>query len=134
KLIFDIHFQLCSLTYLVFIIDFVIFLIILPDFVRDRGLTAHEGTLLVSLYSITDLFGRLIPGWVSYLDYISNRNIFVLSIAAMGVSLLLMPLANSFGVFAALTLICGFVTGCQMVLPAVVLSEYLGSDKTAVAF
>ncbi len=52
----------------------------------------------------------------------------------MGICFFLMPMANSFTIFAVLTLICGFVTGCQMVLPAVVLSEYLGADKTAVAF
>ncbi|CAG2119649.1 unnamed protein product, partial [Medioppia subpectinata] len=95
---------------------------------------AHEGTVLLSLYSITDLFGRLIPGWISYLDYVSNRNIFVSSIGVMGLTLLAMPFANSFPTFAALTLVCGFVTGCQMVLPPVVLSEYLGADNTAVAF
>ena len=52
----------------------------------------------------------------------------------MGGCFLLLPFANTFTSFAVLILICGFVTGCQMVLPAVVLSEYLGADKTAVAF
>ena len=52
----------------------------------------------------------------------------------MGGCFLVLPFAYSFSAFSVLTLICGFVTGCQMVLPAVVLSEYLGADKTAVAF
>ena len=95
---------------------------------------AHEGTLLLSLYAITDLIGRLIPGWISYLGVLSNKNIYILSIGVMGVCLLLLPFAHTFAAFVTLTLICGFVTGCQMVLPAVVLSEYLGADKTAVAF
>lgn len=52
----------------------------------------------------------------------------------MGICFLVFPLANGFWSFAVLTLVCGFVTGCQMVLTAVVLSEFLGADNTAVAF
>ncbi|XP_054156856.1 uncharacterized protein LOC128955232 [Oppia nitens] len=128
------HFQLCTVTYVCFIIDFVSFIIILPDFVTDRGLTAHEGTLLLSLYSITDFFGRLIPGWLSYMEVVTNRNLFISSIAVMGVCMLAIPFANTFSGFAAITLVCGFVTGCQMILPAVIISEYVGVDRTAMAW
>ena len=39
KILIDVNFVLCSITYLCFIIDFVAFLIILPDFATDRRLT-----------------------------------------------------------------------------------------------
>ena len=42
KILFDIHFILCSITYLFFIVDFVAFLIVLPDFATDRGLTGTK--------------------------------------------------------------------------------------------
>jgi hypothetical protein len=39
KIFLNPHFELCTITYICFIIDFVAFLIILPDFAGDRGLS-----------------------------------------------------------------------------------------------
>jgi hypothetical protein len=39
KIFVNLHFVLCTITYICFIIDFVVFLIILPDFAGDRGLS-----------------------------------------------------------------------------------------------
>ena len=36
--------------------------------------------------------------------------------------------------FVALTLVCGFATGCQMVLSPVMLADYLGNENTAISF
>jgi hypothetical protein len=39
KIFLNLHFVLCTITYICFIIDFVVFLIILPDFAGDQGLS-----------------------------------------------------------------------------------------------
>jgi len=46
KVFLNPHFQLCTITYICFIIDFVAFLIILPDFAGDRGLSGISPTVL----------------------------------------------------------------------------------------
>lgn len=134
KIFCNLQFNLCTFIYVVFIINFVSFLIILPDFAKDRGLTVNQGTLLLSLFSVTDFFGRILPGWASYFGLITNKNIYVGSIGLMGVCFILMPMADGFSEFVILTLLCGFFTGCQMVLPPVVISEYFGVERTAVAW
>lgn len=134
KILLNYHFHLVTVTYVIYVLDFIAFIIILPDFAKDRGFEHHDGVLLLSIFSITDLAGRLIPGWISYANIVSNRNIFASSIGVMGIGLVLMPMAYSFTHLVCLTLLCGFVTGCQMVLPPVVLSEYLGVERTAIGF
>lgn len=37
-------------------------------------------------------------------------------------------------ILITLTLCCGFVSGCQMTLPPVIIAEYLGVENTAIAF
>lgn len=46
----------------------------------------------------------------------------------------LLQLLHTWTHFVALTLVCGLMIGCQMVLSPVVLSDYVGRQHIAVAF
>lgn len=48
--------------------------------------------------------------------------------------MLLLVIIESWTNFVLVTLLCGFVTGCQMVLSPVVLADYFGTENTAIAF
>ncbi|RWS25666.1 monocarboxylate transporter 12-like protein [Leptotrombidium deliense] len=129
------YFSFVTVTYIAYCFVYIIYLIILPAFAIERSLTLHEGTLLASLFSFTDLLGRLLPGWLSYKRILTNKSQFVLSMFIMSIAFALTPfVAKSFTSFSVITLVVGFCIGCQMVLPAVVMSEFLGVENTAVAF
>lgn len=89
---------------------------------------------LLSIFSVTDFVGRLLPGWLSYYNWISDRNIYILSATVLTISMSLLPVLHTWIHFVALTLVCGLMIGCQMVLSPVVLSDYVGRQHIAVAF
>lgn len=72
-----------TLIYVVFIYVFVIFLIILPDFSVSRGIVKHNSALLVSIYSIGDLLGRLLPGLFHFKNLVYNQTFYLYSMIAM---------------------------------------------------
>ena len=134
------HFFLITLTYVSYILGSVTLLMILPDYVVNVGQERSTGVLLLSFFSVTDLLGRLLPGWISCLPF-SNKSLYILSIGSMGILFFLFPIIVSridsdyAGiVLICLTLCCGFVSGCQMILPPVLAAELLGQKNTAMAF
>ncbi|KAI1295876.1 Monocarboxylate transporter 12 [Halotydeus destructor] len=142
KLLANPYFGLISLTYICFITINVTLLIILPDFALDFNVHKDKAVLLLSVFGISDFFGRLIPGWLSYAKIISNRMIFVWSILSIGIIVLLYPIFMRqadkseylYHIIAGLTVIYGFMAGCQMILAPVVMAEYLGQANMSVSF
>lgn len=66
-------FWVVTVLYVVFIYVFVIFIIVLPDLAVDRGLSRQSAALLLSIHSIGDFAGRLIPGYLHYLNVVHNQ-------------------------------------------------------------
>ena len=134
RLLSNFHFFLCSFTYINFIIDFISFIIILPDVAKDRNIAPEDAKWLLSIFAITDFAGRLLPGWLSFLKLTSDKCTYIMSILILGLCMLLLVIIESWTNFVLVTLLCGFVTGCQMVLSPVVLADYFGTENTAIAF
>lgn len=139
KILTHRHFFLINTTYVSYLMANVTFLMILPDFAVDAAkVSKSQGVLLISFFALSDIFGRLLPGWLP----VSNKNLYAFSILSMGSLLLSCPLFLSLGTdlstkYDTLILIaicCGFVSGCQMVLPPVVIADLMGRENTAVAF
>ena len=157
RLLVDVHFVICTFTYISFILDFVAFIIILPDVAREAHIDGNFFTLcssvylisisisthppteqyskwLLSIFSLTDFLGRLAPGWASHWGLITDKATYVLSITAMGGCMLALNYAATWMHFVAVALVCGLATGAQMVLSPAILADYLGAENTAVAF
>lgn len=116
-----------SSIYIAFIYVFLIFVIILPDFAVERGLSKHSAVLLVSIYSIGDLSGRLIPGYLHLKNLVHNKTSYLYSIILMGSLFFLIRLyAISFLIFSIFCFALGFMSGIQMTLPAVIMVELIG--------
>lgn len=146
------HFFLITFTYMAYIMGNVTLLMILPDYVMSLQCSRDFGVFLLSLFSLTDLLGRLLPGWVQWIPALerrfSNKTMYAVSVGVMGVSFFLYPIILSpttlqtMAMTASLkqttliwlTLLCGFVSGCQMILPPVVIADTMGPENTAVAF
>lgn len=129
RLLCSPYFALISFTYICFIVCNVTLLLILVDYATDCGVHEHRAVLLLSMYSVTDLCGRLLPGWLSYGKIASNKTLYITSIGALGALFFAFPLSHaskpapdtSFQILLALTLASGFVAGCQMILPPVII-------------
>lgn len=158
KIVLNPYFTLVSLVYIAYIMGNVTFLMILPDFAIEVGLSKNQGIFLLSIFSVTDLIGRLTPLVLNYFTkevesrsrkVISNKFLFVSSIAMLSIILFLFPIIGNsscafvtriksliplYYILLILTLLAGFFSGFQMILPPVLLSEYLGPSQTAVAF
>ena len=118
-----------SSIYIIFIYVFLIFLIILPDLAVNRGLDKQSAALLVSIYSIGDFAGRLIPGYLHFKNVIHNQTFYSHSIIVMASLFILIEFyAISFLTFSILCFLIGFVSGCQMSLPVVVMVEFIGNN------
>ena len=162
KIMLNPYFTLVSLVYIAYIMGNVTFLMILPDFAIEVGLSKNQGIFLLSIFSVTDLIGRLTPLLLNYFTkevdqvsesrsrkVISNKFMFVSSISMLSFILFLFPIIGNsswtfvtmiksliplYYILLTLTLVAGFFSGFQMILPPVLLSEYLGPPQTAVAF
>ena len=162
KIVLNPYFTLVSLVYIAYIMGNVTFLMILPDFAIEVGLSKNQGIFLLSIFSVTDLIGRLTPLVLNYFTkevdqvnesssrkVISNKSLFVSSISMLSIILFLFPIVGNsswtfvttiksliplYYILLILTLVAGFFSGFQMILPPVMLSEYLGPSQTAVAF
>lgn len=122
------YFALISFTYVAYIVCNVTLLLILVDYAIDCGVHENRAVLLLSMYSVTDLIGRLLPGWLSWANITSNKTLYIVSIGGLGGIFFAFPLSmankpppdTSFHILLALTLASGFFAGCQMILPPVV--------------
>ena len=120
-------FWIVTIIYIVFIYAFVVFIIILPDLAVSRGLDRQSAALLLSIYSIGDFLGRLIPGYLHLKNIVHNQTFYLYSLLVMASLFVLIELyAISFSTFSILCIAIGFVTGIQMTLPAVVMVEFIG--------
>lgn len=155
RIMINPYFILITLVYIAYIMGNVTLLMILPDFAMEAGLSKSQGIILLSVFSVTDLLGRLTPLVLNYFDndkkksFITSKFLFVTSISMLSVILFLFPIIGNstlyfidpiksfmslYYLFLVMTLIAGFFSGFQMILPPVLLSEYLGPSQTAVAF
>lgn len=145
------YFTRITLVYCAFTFSNVTFLMILPHYAVEVGLSRHEGVFLLSLYSITDLLGRLFPLIFNFSikstskchRIMSTQFMFLSSIFLLSCTFLFFPLLTSLKIhtivslshiFLLLTLLTGFCSGLQMILAPVMFSDLLGSDKTAISF
>ena len=62
-----------TVFYVVFIYVFLIFIITLPDLAVHRGLSSQSAAFLLSIHSIGDFAGRLIPGYLHYVNLVNNQ-------------------------------------------------------------
>ena len=103
-------------------------------FIEILSLSESKSAWLLPIFSITDFLGRISPGWISQLGLATDKNIYILSLTFLGLSMALIIVVREWLHFIILTLVCGYATGCQMVLSPVMLADYLGAENTAISF
>ncbi|KPM02421.1 monocarboxylate transporter 12-like protein [Sarcoptes scabiei] len=134
RLLSNFYFFLCAFTYINFIIDFIAFIIILPDVAKEKNIDVSDSKWLLSIFAITDFIGRLLSGWLFYWKLTTEKFFYILSIFLLGLCMLLIVIVERWINFVLVTLLCGFVSGSQMILSPAILTNRFGSKNTAIAF
>lgn len=128
------YFIFVTISAVGFFFVFSTFIIIIPDYATDQGLTPSDGVFLLSVYGISDLLSKPIPGLLAYNNLLSNKGIFISGGFITGLIMLVMPFMHSYWSFVVMTLLFGLMTGGLIFMSPVLLTEFLGPQLAVMAF
>lgn len=128
------YFIFVTISAVGFFFVFSTFIIIIPDYATDQGLTPSDGVFMLSVYGISDLLSKPIPGLLAYNNIMSNKGIFISGGFITGLIMLVMPLMHSYWSFVLMTLLFGLMTGGLIFMSPVLLTEFLGPQLAVMAF
>ncbi|CAN7939860.1 unnamed protein product, partial [Ixodes hexagonus] len=128
------YFIFVTISAVGFFFVFSTFIIIIPDYATDQGLTPSDGVFLLSVYGISDLLSKPIPGLLAYNNLMSNKGIFIAGGFITGLIMLAMPFMHSYWSFVVMTLLFGLMTGGLIFMSPVLLTEFLGPQLAVMAF
>lgn len=112
---------------------FIAYLTVIVDFAKDRGISEPDAVFLVSAFSVGDLFGAVCLGWLSDFKCLKRKYNVIICFAAMGGLLLALPSCQTHALFLTVSVFMGVFNGCVMTNIPVVMREYLGLERLAVA-
>uniref|UniRef100_A0A8C1ZAZ6 Zgc:114041 n=1 Tax=Cyprinus carpio TaxID=7962 RepID=A0A8C1ZAZ6_CYPCA len=117
-----VHFQ-CSLIqrpelllYIMFSIlaaaGFFIPPLFLVPYANSLGMEQYWAASVLSVLALADLLGRLVCGWLANLQLMRNLQLLTMVVTALGVVLLLLPIAQSYWSILVFSSLYGFLFGC----------------------
>ncbi|GBN08861.1 hypothetical protein AVEN_60842-1 [Araneus ventricosus] len=115
------------------VVNFIAYLTVIVDFAKDRAIDEPDAVFLVSAFSVGDLFGAVCLGWLSDFKCVKRKYTVVISYAIMGGLLLYLPMCDTHAYFLGISVLMGIFNGCVMTNIPVVMREYLGLERLAVA-
>lgn len=107
---------------------------VVPPHANECGVTKSQMALLVSMAGLSDLFGRIIFGFVSDLKFVRRRYVYILGMLAGGTSALLAPLARDFVTLGIYSCWYGLFGGSYWSLVAPLLADSFGVHQISKVF
>lgn len=126
-------FTILCLTMTSYFLSSYTYLMVIVDYAVDRGITDTDSVYLVSIYSITDLFGRLTIGWFSDSSKISRRHVVLFASIGLGITMEMLVFTWSYMWMAVASAMLGLFSGCLLINYPPLMAEILGIDKLATA-
>lgn len=123
-------------TYLVILISnstnaigYTNFIILLPAYGITLGFNKSLAAYLISIVSATDLIGRIGGSALSDLEFIPKTWYFIGGLAFSGVSLILLPFCESYGMVSFWCAAFGLASGVYVGITAVIMADLLGTER-----
>ncbi|NP_001025143.1 uncharacterized protein LOC574425 [Danio rerio] len=120
------------LLYIVFAIfaaaGFFIPPLFLVPYVNNLGMDQYWAASLLSVLSLADLLGRLGCGWLANLCLLRNLQLLTMVATAMGVVLLLLPIAYGYWSVLVFTSLYGFLFGCVVAIHVTSIVDIVGLE------
>lgn len=106
---------------------------LLVDFAVDRGIPATNAVTMTSLSSVAELVGRLSLPFVTDRGLMRRRTFMTLILAILGVFFMVMRYGSGYSSIFTMTSAIALLLGSGVVLFPVLLAEYVGLDRIAMA-
>ncbi|MFI6947993.1 MFS transporter [Streptomyces sp. NPDC050422] len=122
---------LCWTTVMLEGYDLVVLGAIIPTLLKTHhlGMTAGDATTIATLSLVGVAIGAVSVGPLA--DRLGRRRLLIGSVVLFSVFTLVVPLADSVGMFAALRLIAGLGLGACMPVSLTIMSEHMPADRRA---
>lgn len=120
------------LLYIVFAILAAAGLFIPPLFLvpyaSSLGMEQYWAASVLSVLALADLLGRLTCGWLANLRLIRNLQLLTMVVTALGVVLLLFPIAHSYWSILVFASFYGFLFGCVVAIHVTIIVDIVGLE------
>lgn len=123
---------LTSWVFLCYSMD--IFFASIVDFARDRGISVSDAVSLIPYFSVTDLVGRTLLPLLSDRKWVKRSFLATINFLIMGVTMFMLPMATSYEYLLVLCLFAAMFMGCAMTMHSVLMADYIGLERLAVAY
>ncbi|KAL6254837.1 hypothetical protein P5V15_014174 [Pogonomyrmex californicus] len=110
-------------------ISYTNFVILLPAYAISLGFDNWDASLLLSIVSMLDLVGRIGGSALSDIKFMPKHWYFVGGLLASGISLAILPTANTYVMLSVYCAFFGLASGIYVGITAVIMAHMLGTEK-----
>lgn len=97
-------------------------------YANSLGMEQYWAASILSVLALADLLGRLACGWLANLRLVRNLQLLTMVSTALGVVLLLLPIAQSYMTILAFSSLYGFLFGCVVAIHVTSIVDIVGLD------
>uniref|UniRef100_A0A0K2UYI8 Major facilitator superfamily (MFS) profile domain-containing protein n=1 Tax=Lepeophtheirus salmonis TaxID=72036 RepID=A0A0K2UYI8_LEPSM len=115
-------------------LGFYVPFVFLPDMAVSRGVERESANILISIIGISNTFGRVLAGWFSDFEFVNSLVVTNIALFLSGISVLLLPVFNSYTAYAIIALLFGFFVAAYVSLTSIVLVDLMGLDNLTSSF
>ncbi|XP_051552177.1 monocarboxylate transporter 13-like [Myxocyprinus asiaticus] len=120
------------LLYIVFAIlaaaGFFIPPLFLVPYANSLGMEQYWAASILSVLALADLLGRLACGWLANLRLMRNLQLLTMVVTALGVVLLLLPIAQNYWAILVFSSLYGFLFGCVVAIHVTSIVDIVGLE------
>ncbi|XP_074594634.1 monocarboxylate transporter 12-like [Brevipalpus obovatus] len=127
------YFALVCFTHTVFIWSWSTFFVVIVDFAMDLGNERQKSIWLMSIFSITDLIGRVFSGLLSDKNILSRSTLAGIFSLIIGLVYVTFSQITSYISLAILCMVLGLAVGGLILLFSVLFIDYIGLDQLSQA-
>ncbi|XP_077509277.1 uncharacterized protein LOC144120583 isoform X2 [Amblyomma americanum] len=133
KRLFGVILVMVTITYVFVTNANMLFMTVVMDFARDRGIVLDEAVYLLSAFAAADIAGRLSCGWVADTGLVEKKTILGLSCAMFGLVMQVIPFCTEYIGLMCACISTGYGVGNSVVLFSVILGEGVGVKRIPAA-
>ncbi|GFY55283.1 monocarboxylate transporter 9 [Trichonephila inaurata madagascariensis] len=122
-------FYLVAFTMCIYFLGVHSFFMVVVDFAKDKGIPEAKAIYIISMFSLTDMFGRSGLGWITDRNYISRKTMVALNLGILGILYQIYPLINSLSGILVISAIYGLAVGSSITLFFVIQADCLGMKQ-----
>ncbi|XP_064470624.1 uncharacterized protein LOC135385315 isoform X2 [Ornithodoros turicata] len=127
-------FVLICVSNIIGMMGFCIPFMYLADSATLKGIDKESSAFLLSIIGITNMFGRLLFGWLSDFPQVNCLLLNNLSLCLSGVAVVALPFCHSYAAIVTTCIIFGLIVAAYILLTSIILVELFGLDNLTNSF